>query len=342
MNDDLQERDVRTARRTAHDQDLRQELRRLCKGRGVLTPDLTVRLGPLLRERMCGPSPTGRRDVARRRDVRADLTAALASGLGALPQDLAVVARVALGMHDQARHRFLGDRLSWLAGESECDVRTVRRRLDESLDLLSEVIGQDSPGRPAVGAGAGVAPGSWYCASVRTLVLLDRPAPEVHEERRIVATQASVDEITIAVSLPPSRERGRAPRRELMAEVMRGGLLLRAERPSESHFRFVIGLPGRLGVGGHCDLALRFRIPADQRMASHYALVPFGRCDEFRLCVRFPLESPPPAVRLLSAIPPRMIDDGPAGLPRVGLDRVGEAEARFTDLVPGLGYGFRW
>jgi hypothetical protein len=77
-------------------------------------------------------------------------------------------------------------------------------------------------------------------------------------------------------------------------------------------------------------------------MAPHFAFIPFARCDELLLRMRFPVAGPPSRVWLLRAVPPRTVDDEPSDLPDIEVDRAGEVQAHFTRLSPGLGYGFRW
>jgi hypothetical protein len=148
MSDHHSEPSLRAARASS----LRRELRTLCRGRGVFASDLPARLGPLLEEHLGNT----RGDHG----SRARLIALLAPPIEALPQDLALVARVALGLHEGTRHRFLRDRLDWLAGLMARDIRTVRRRLDESLDLLAETIEARTARASAPGTARAEAPGA--------------------------------------------------------------------------------------------------------------------------------------------------------------------------------------
>jgi hypothetical protein len=174
-----------------------------------------------------------------------------------------------------------------------------------------------------------------------SLLRLDLPSPEVFEERRIVATVSGLETVTITVSLP--RAAGEAAgERDLLADAAYGGILIRRERPSDSQFRFVVALPRSLAHGDVHELALRLRLPPGQRMAAHYGFTPIVRCDEFRLRARFPTTAPPREVWLLDGVPPRTLDDEPAGLSPVVLDRAGEAKVHFTRLVLGCSYGLRW
>ncbi|TDB83715.1 hypothetical protein E1264_27370 [Actinomadura sp. KC216] len=337
------------------------ELRRLCKGRGLLGQDFANRLGPALIRRMKAGDP-GEQGAWRRGTV----AEWLGTWLPALPADLEFVARVALGLHPGAGQRFLGERIRYLAEQLERDERTVRRRLDEALCLLAEflaagtpaampgtsvpeppvpassALGPPVPGPPVAGAST---PGErkertgWYCENVHTVVRLDLPEPEILEMRRIAVTAAELRHLVISVSVPPAPG---GPAGELFADVMFGGLLVSREHPSKSLFRFVIEPAHPLRAGERHDFALKYRFSDGHRMVPHYALTPLSRCDAFLLRVRFPLSRPPERVWLLDAVPPRTLDDPPAGLPEVALDRAAEARAGFGDLAIGHAFGLRW
>ncbi|WP_131741837.1 hypothetical protein [Actinomadura roseirufa] len=349
MTDDPGPAHRRAAPREA---DLLAEFRRLCRGRGVQAPDLLQRLGPRLSAhlsaRLTGP-PGARTPPA---DPRRALLALLADLADALPDDLRTAARAALGL--DPRLRFLQERQHWLARHLERDVRTARRRVDDALALMAEALESSASRAPAGRGGAensmAAAPGKaapskaadWYAESVQALLRLDQDAPTVHEERRIVVTAPTLEVITVSVSLPRAPAAGSGARRTLLADMLFGGLMAGTERPSESHFRFLVRPPGPLRAGDRHSFGLCYRVPAGQPMAPHYALTPLNPCAEFRLRIRFAADRPPARVWLLDGVPPRALDDDPAGLPLVPLDAAGEAEARFTDLALGLGYGFRW
>jgi hypothetical protein len=236
-----------------------------------------------------------------------------------------------------AQQRFLRDRMEWLAAYVNRDERTVRRRVDEAVALLAERIGDAGwQSRRA----AETPSGGWHLESVRTLVRVDGSGYEVLEDRRIMATGPPLDTLALAVSLPrfgetPARER------DLLADVMYGGLLIRRERPSESLFRFIVELPHVLRPGDTHEFGVRFAAPPGQEMAPHYAFTPLTRCDACHIRVRFGHRRPE-RLWLLNGLPPRTIDDDPEGLPPAEVDRVGEAETSFANLGLGLGYGFRW
>ena len=307
----------------------RDELRKLCKGRGLLTPDL--RLGPHLSEKMRVSGMT--KDEQRQ---RAQVGGWLSARLAGLPDDLSAVAGTALGLHPEAQHRFLGGRVQWLASALDRDERTIRRRIDDALSLLAEYLADDPVERahPAPSSPAG-----WYFASVRSVVRLDLPEPEVLEERRITVTAPTLDTMVIEVSLPPGKDLDDP--RDLFAEVVFGGLLTSRTRPSSSHFRFDVSLPRRLNRGEQHDLAIRYFFPSGHRLVPHYTLVPLIRCDRFQLRLRASPSSGPRHAWLLDGIPPRAVDDPPAPVPTT-FDAAYEATAEFTRLALGHAYGLRW
>ncbi|MFI0486629.1 hypothetical protein [Actinomadura sp. 9N215] len=315
---------------------LHEELRRLCKGRGLLGQDFTNRLGPALIRRMsaAGLGTSGHWQ-------RGPVAEWLAAWLRSLPADLEFVARVALGLHPEAGQRFLGERIGWLAGRLERDERTVRRRIDEALRLLAEFVAAGTPAAVSGTSvpGAGERRAGWYFETVRAVVRLDVPEPEILEMRRIAVTVAELRSLVIAVSLPANP---RAPAPDLFAEIVFGGLLVSREHPSNSLFKFVIEPPRPLRAGDRHDLALRYWFPAGHRMVPHYALTPLTRCDAFMLRVRFSLSRPPGRVWLLDGVPPRTLDDPPTGLTEVALDRAAEAQVGFEDLAVGHAFGLRW
>jgi hypothetical protein len=306
--------------------ELQRELRELCRGRGVLGPDLPRRLGPAIAARVGGDSPAAQ---------RGKVVEWLTGYLGLLPADLQLVASVGLGLHPPAEARFLGDRLQWLGEHVDREQRTVRRRLDEALTFLAELM---LSAEAAAGPAATSTPAEeWYYSSIRTLVSLDRGDPEVIEQRTIVPTGKGLGTVTLAMSVARAAD-GSTP--EVGADILFGGLLSRTERPSRSQVRFVIELPNVIGPDEEHLLCLRYRLGAGQRMPQHYALIPMSRCDEFRLRIRFAL--PAPQVWLLPGVLPRSLDDDLGELGAVSPNRAGEAVVSFAALQRGLGYGLRW
>jgi len=332
--------------------DLSDELRYLARGRGVRTVQLSTRVGPVLRQL------TGLGDEAGV-ELRSRVVSWLRAGLAALPGDLRRVAEVALGLDPGADQRLLTERLGWLAVELDRDPRTVRRRYEEAVRLLAESAAWPLGGRAGgagpelardrAAAGAGDPPvsapapppaGPWYFERVRAMLRLDGPTPELLECRRVVALEDGLSQVTLSMSLPRPAGAPASPR-DLRAEVLFGGRMVRANRWGDTVFGAVLRLPHALGRHERHDFGLVWRIPLGQPMAPHYALNPTIRCDALDLRVRFP-EDAEPRVQLVDGLPLRAVEDLAVNLPTVALDGACEAFARFSHLASGLSYGLRW
>lgn len=307
-------------------QEFAKELQTLCRGRGVEGSDFHDRLGPLIRVAARVP------EAGSRHEQRKIVIAWLENAIDSLPDGLALPARVAFGLHPPADDKFLKGRQFWLAGDLERDVRTARRRMEEALDRIAE-LAVEEPARGPADAPPERAPTEWSNRSIRTLVLLGGPVPELIEERTIEGPAMA---LTLDVSLAPTAD---GTRPEVVAEVLFGGALAAQERLSPSHLRIFVELPAPIPAGETHELVLRYRVPTGS-FAPHYALTPHRSCDEFALRVAFPV--PAPRVWELAGVTTRSLDDPPDGLKSVELDRFGGVEVRFSALRPGLGYGLRW
>jgi len=331
-----------------HLEALQRELRTLARGRGLRSVDLDAQTGPLLR-RYAGLDGTSGAAL------RSGLVEWLGGGLTVLPDDLRVVAGVALGLEPGAAHRLLTDRLDWLAVEFDRDVRTLRRRLRDAFRLLAEVAvagdGEDGIGAargwpgvrsPAAEAAAALAYGAtdWYLERVGALMRLDTPSPELLESRRIVAMRDGLDEVALRMSLPRPPDAPPSPR-DLGVDVMFGGRIVRVDRRGDTVFSPVLRLPRPLKAQERHEFGCVWRVPAGQSMAPRYAMNPTIRCDALELRVRFPAGAAP-VVQRLDGLPPRAVEDLAIDLTAVPVDGVGEASASFGHLALGLCYGLRW
>ncbi|OHV31034.1 MULTISPECIES: hypothetical protein [Pseudofrankia] len=330
---------------------LHDELRTLARGRGLRAANLDARTGPLLRHYAAlGDLPGG--------PSRSRLVEWLGEWLEALPEDLCLVASVALGVDPRAGHRLLTERLNWLAVEFDRDPRTLRRRGQEAFRLLAEMIitgagpngagpngvGQGRDERAPRGPGAGPDPAvgttGWYVERVRALMRLDTPTPELLESRRIVAVRDGLAEVAVSMSLPRPPGAPASPR-GLEVDVMFGGRIVRLDRRGDTLFSPVLRLPHPLGAEERHEFGCVWRLPEGQPMAPRYAMVPTIRCDALDLRVRFP-DGADPEVQRLDGLPLRAVEDPAIDLTGVPLDGAGEASARFGPLALGLCYGLRW
>jgi hypothetical protein len=192
-------------------------------------------------------------------------------------------------------------------------------------------------GIPSVATGAE----DWFVESFSALLRLDTEPVEALEQRVIVATSDGLSELATSVSVP--RHPTDADQAHgLESELLHGGSLELREQPYESYFRNVIVLPRPLSKGERHGYALRLRIPAGQRMASHYVYVPFNRSDHFELRVRFNPQHLPRAIWALHGVPTAVIYEHGPTQATLAPDRFGEVHVAFRTLRLGLGYGVCW
>lgn len=302
---------------------LRDELKRLRKGRGVLAPDIDTLAGNALRA-LCGISAPDTKPV-----IRHKVTEELRKLAETLQPDLRLAALAALAIHPQAKQPLLTDRVAWLAEQLGKQVRTARRRADDAIELLA----QAAENRPR--------DEGWYVEAFDAQVRLDTRTPEVVERRTIVATRDGVDAIVPALSLPRHRADQR-PLHDVNASLLYGGELIQQEQPSESYFRFTIALPQPLKTGQTHEYAMQLRVPPGQPMRPHYVFSPHRRCDRFSVRIQFDVRNPPRAVWLVSHLPIRMVDDATPCGELLSVDANGEIRAEFQELVQGFSYGVQW
>ncbi|MEU8635148.1 hypothetical protein AB0C38_23460 [Amycolatopsis sp. NPDC048633] len=293
--------------------ELVRELKTLRKGRG-LAGRVEDRIGPLLRSACSVADGDGM--VAIREKVSDRLT-----GLAAdLPEDLRVAALAAFAICAEARQPLYQDRVRWAAHRLDRDPRTVRRRVDEAIDLLAELASSPSSSPAASGD-------QWHTSSLAIACVVDPPL--ILERRRIVADQEGLQSLELAVSLPAGRP---------SATVLYGGTLVDRGMETSSRWGYGLELPRPMSRGESWEVGILFQPPS---LRPYMVTVPRQPCDEFDLRVRFG-RVPPPEVWVLNGAFQRDVSDpGYRGRPSQ-MDSSGEVHLRFRGLMPGLAYGARW
>jgi len=112
------------------------ELRQLHRGHGVLAVDVMQRVGPQLMT-ILGINrqmPLG--------EARARLIGGLTATILDLPPELQMPLQAAFALPPADQSRFLRERLEWVGGRLERDPRTARRRVEEGMALLAELLQQ--------------------------------------------------------------------------------------------------------------------------------------------------------------------------------------------------------
>jgi transcriptional regulator with XRE-family HTH domain len=267
-------------------------------------------------------------------------------------------------IHEAMRGRRLPSRdvtraIVTACGGNPRDWETYRLRVKRALDPLlpgsmrGPVVPPWLDGRPAAREpeqasrsarpAEAVASGSedWHIAAFSALLRLDGDRVEAWERRRIVSAVDGLAEIVTSVNVPRHPDDpGHPPRLE--SELVYGGEIQSRRNPYDGYFQDVIVLPRPLRAGQSHEYWLRLRLPAGQRMAPHYAHVPYRRSDDFELRVRFGPDRIPSLVWLLAGAPAGLMYRHTPAAPLLTPNRFGEVYASFRDLSPGLGYGISW
>ncbi|MEV4056767.1 hypothetical protein AB0J55_36645 [Amycolatopsis sp. NPDC049688] len=277
--------------------ELVRELKSLRKGRGLQASRLPDRVGPVLRTACAVAESDGMVTV------RAKVTARLSELSSHLPDDLRVAVLAAFAISPEARQPLYQDRVKWAALRVDRDPRTVRRRVDEAIDLLAEL---------ALGSPAGASPGSWHTAWVTLAVIVGESC--VFEQHRVVADQDGLRSFPLATAGADGM-------------VLYGGTL------SEG----TVELPRPLSRGESWE----FAVMSKMEPATHMVHVPRHRCELFDLRLRFGGVGPAEVLALDGAFERDVSDAGYRGRTQT-VDVAGEVHLQFRHLTPGLAYGARW
>lgn len=305
------------------------ELRALRKGRGLNAPDLHRRLGANLRALTASEGHPV--------DHRKTLVTELNLLARPLPGDLRTAIAASLGLSADTRQMaHFSDRTQWLAARLGVGVRTALRRIADAERLLAEQVAEalrDRSGRTPT------APHGWYLEEFRVLVRLDTPTLEVHEHRRIAATQDGLTEVMAWHNVPGTRE---SPRPTPECEALYGCRLIRRVEPEHHRFQFVVQLPRPLAAGDRHEYALLLRMPEGERIRPHYIFTPECACEQFNLRVRADPDRQPRWIRRVDGETVRMFENGRMRGRPLELDGSGEIYLEFPRPTMYLGYGVQW
>ncbi|GAB2982781.1 hypothetical protein GCM10027184_37300 [Saccharothrix stipae] len=304
--------------------ELAADLRRLRRGRGAQAARLGDEIGPALRA-LCGV-----RDTDSHAAVREKVRTTLREWGARLPVDLRAVFAAALALDVDVAGKFLGERERSLAVACHRDVRTIRRRVEEAIDLVAE----------DAAAGARPPPGGevdhWHVERLEALVRLDVAEPQCVERWTIVAERDIGDHVRVAVT-PPC---GPAPDDQGLHAVPFFGVEVAGEqRAPDGRLLLDLRLPRTLHAGERHECGLVVTA-ASGGARSHHLYRPQRRCESFELTVRFPAAHVPTEISPVRGS--LATDDRATEGEEVVVDAVREAHAAFADLRAGHVYGIRW
>jgi hypothetical protein len=307
------------------------ELKTLRKGRGVSAGDIHRRVGPGLRA-VCEVTEDDESTHVRRK-----VTARLESFAAALPHDLHIAVMAGFGLLPDVRHPRYEDRVAWVADYLGRLPRTARRRIDEGIRHVAELILESLTQTELP-----VSTDPWHTTDLRITVELDRVAPEVVEQRRIVSQLSGLAELDLAITLASVDGYSVVTVDNPRIDVIYGGSVANRHMESAERLGFSLVLPRSLNQGEVHSYALQYSFVSGDVLRPYLACVPRYPCDLFDLRVRFGTARPPTGLWLLNRAFQRDIADAESPGEELYVNSADDIQVRFRDLSSGLAYGVRW
>lgn len=235
----------------------------LCKGRGLNRTSVRTRLSPDLARLL--EVPDGLPDA----HLRAWLRDSFQGAARALPPDLAETVLAALGVTSQSR--LLEERLVEVGARQSRSLRTMRRRLDEAKERLSQALIE----RHETSASHVPVRGWTFDAFALTLDLADER--RLVTERTIRATRPHLDTVVELVHMPLAHDLNPT----LQVDSLVGGEFAGLERVTPTSWRLSIRLPRPLAVGERHSYRMAVVLPPHQSLSPGIEMVPMRACGQF-------------------------------------------------------------
>jgi hypothetical protein len=308
--------------------ELVKELKTLRKGRGVLAGDIRSRVGPGLRA-ACEVTENDEPG-----EIRRKMSAMIEDFAATLPSDLRVAVTAGFALQTESRFPRYEDRVDWVAKKLGHLPRTARRRIDEGVQHIAELVAESLAhaeySEQAI---------RWHTIDLRLEVALDRPRPVVVEHRRVISHLPGLTELDLAVTLASDDRYPDTRPDDLRVDVVHGGTLERRGMESSERVGFVLVLPRPLARGETHSFTCQYSFASERVLRQHMACVPRYPCDLFDLRVRFGAAH---RFWLVRGAFQRDVDDHRSPGEELPIGAAKEVHVRFRHLSPGLAYGLRW
>ncbi len=276
-------------------------------------------LGPTLR-RVLDVDGSTREDEARTR-----LVSLLTGEASALPGDLSGLVHAAFGISDS--RPLLHDRLVAVGQVLERDERTLRRRLAEADDLLTDrIIVRFAPRQ-------GLARPGWHWVSYHVDIDVSDDRPVFASTRTLVSAVDHLTEIGEIVSIPLVGDR-----EALHVEGLVGCTYVGHDSLSDTSWRLLFRLSRPLGIGETLDTVVRFTWPGRHWIQPIAAIVPMRPVEHFGVRASFGHPRSCSAAWVLNGTLPTTISDPSSG----DLVTTETIDVAFDDLQLGHAYGIAW
>lgn len=263
----------------------------------------------------------------------------LVDQIAELPRPLRITALAAFALHEEAHHRFLHERMAWLAKQLNRDSgKTASRWVEKAFNRLAGIIDQRD-GDWTEGDRNEYAPNGWRVETLDAFVDLTANPVQLFEVREIVATADELDELLLSISVPNLDPQN--PVDHATASMRYGGTIVDEVHDPSGHSQFIVRLPRPLRLGETHSYGIEFTSCARDLLTPYYVMLPLRRVRSFRARLRFGQDAPKDLWRL-KGVPPVVLEKRTPGADRLSLDENGEVSVEFFNLREGLGYGIAW
>lgn len=303
---------------------LGEDLKLLCKGRGIRRPRPRQWIGPLLLhllevdERM---SDDG---------IRKLLVESLRSAAAALPADLRYLYLMAVGVTSQ--RQYLEERLEEAGKGDKLDrgTRALRRRLRQAERLLAELMVERH--EAGLGAFGGQA---WYWQS-QDISLVDDGEAMIVLDRRLVAVADGQSSVYEVFSIPGGGDEG------VTFLPLDGSSSISVDSLGPGSWGVTITLVEPLRVGESRQTKLGIRLSSVRMMQPYLVAAPVRRHDHLRVSVDFGTPPFASGAWVLNAVVPSLIASPSSRGPAIDLDDDPQVGVTFASPHPGMAYGIAW
>jgi hypothetical protein len=310
---------------------LQTELRKLKRGEGIAAAALPSAVGSGLRQ-LCDWDDSQSPEI-----LRARLAELIRAHAEPLPPHQRMAVLAALGLHPEAQHRFLSDRLRWLRNQID---RDVERTADRLANRAIQRVAQGMCAQWAARRSNRRVPTEWYTGRLEATIRLDLEQPEFRERRTIVARENGLREVPLAPMVPKAAG---ADSIQILPEIVSGGTLVGWTRVAPTMYSGTLRLPAPVPAGGRHEYELIYRSSMPGAVQPIYLITPVLQCDHLTVRVRFPPPTDGVTVWRLDGVYRGIAEDPlAADVPTVDVNEDGWAEASFESLALGLTYGVRW
>lgn len=299
--------------------ELKAELARLRKGRGIGRAGLLAALGPLLHD-ILGVTPHTAEE-----EVRTRLLTLLNGESSGLPSDLRLLVQAAFGI--TSSHPLLHERLADVGSLLQRDARTLRRRLSDADELLADRIALRYAPREGL-----VKPG-FHWVSYHFDIDVSTPSPVFVSTRTLVATVDQLTEIGEVVSIPVVGDS-----ESLQVEGLSGCTYIGRDNLSATSWRLRFSLPRPIALGETYDTVVRFTWPGRDWIQPVAAIVPMRPVDRFGVSASFGSPRTCATAWVLNGTLPTALAD-PSPDQMITTDSY---DVEFDDLLLGHAYGIAW